>query len=84
MVRPEQIDVRPDGQTPTRTANGHGELLTGHVEQCRYYGHDAVLQIRPDSPASSEALLARVHGEHALPVGTRVTIAAHGPVSVLE
>ncbi len=84
IVRPEQMDVRPYGQAPARATNGHGELLTGHVEQCRYYGHDAVLHIRPDGPTPSEPLLARVHGEYALPVGARVTIAAHGPVSVLQ
>jgi iron(III) transport system ATP-binding protein len=84
LVRPEQMDVRPYGRAPARLANGGVDLLAGHVEQCRYYGHDAVLHIRPDSPELSEPLLARVHGEYALPVGARVTIAAHGPVTVLD
>jgi iron(III) transport system ATP-binding protein len=84
LVRPEQMDVRPYGEAATRTGNGQADLLTGHVEQCRYYGHDAVLHIRPEGPQLSEPLLARVHGEYALPVGARVTITAHGPVSVLE
>jgi iron(III) transport system ATP-binding protein len=56
----------------------------GTVEQCRYYGHDALLHIRPDeSSGLSDTLLARVHGEQALPVGTRVTIAARGSVTPL-
>ena len=54
----------------------------GRVEECRYYGHDALLRIRPDDPGMT-VLLARVHGELALPAGAPVTIAAHGPVSVV-
>ncbi len=79
-----------------------GAGVRGRVEQCRYYGHDAVLQIRPEQPSGpaqqadverardgerapdGELLLARVHGEQALPIGTRVTVAARGPVSALR
>jgi iron(III) transport system ATP-binding protein len=82
MVRPEQLDVRVRGD------GGDDELaaatpLAGRVEQCRYYGHDALLHIRPELPGASELLLARVHGEQALPIGTRVTVAAHGPATPL-
>jgi iron(III) transport system ATP-binding protein len=79
MVRPEQLDVRP--HEPTGDAEGS---LTGRVEQCRYYGHDALLHIRPEQPGATELLLARVHGEQALPVGARVSVAAHGPVTPLR
>ena len=58
--------------------------IAGTVEQCRYYGHDALLHIRPAEPPGAELLLARVHGEQALPVGTPVTVAAQGPVTVVE
>jgi iron(III) transport system ATP-binding protein len=76
VVRPEQLEVRPRGE-------GASVGLTGLVEQCRYYGHDALLHIRPEHPSGAEVLLARVHGEQALAVGTAVTLAAHGPVTPL-
>ncbi len=41
MVRPEQLEVRPRGESAT-------DGLVGEVEQCRYYGHDALLHIRID------------------------------------
>jgi iron(III) transport system ATP-binding protein len=80
MVRPEQLDVRPQ----TEGADGLRAGLGGRVEQCRYYGHDALLHIRTEQPNGCEVLLARVHGEQALPVGTPVTIAARGPVTPLQ
>jgi len=79
IVRPEQLEVRARSE-PERAGAGLG----GRVEQCRYYGHDALLEIRPESPADGEILLARVLGEHALPVGTAVTVAARGPVTPLD
>ncbi len=80
MVRPEQLDIHP--QTEAAAGAGPGGPLQGRVEECRYYGHDALLRIRPDDPRMT-LLLARVHGELALPAGAAVTIAAHGPVSVV-
>ncbi len=82
MVRPEQLDVRPcegDGGGASAPSG-----LRGRIEQCRYYGHDALLHVRPDEDGGAELLLARVHGGHALPVGTAVNVAAHGPVAPLE
>jgi iron(III) transport system ATP-binding protein len=82
MVRPEQLDVRAyeDGADDEHAAS----LVAGRVEQCRYYGHDALLHIRLETLDASELLLARVHGEQALPIGTRVTVAAHGPAIALR
>ena len=82
MVRPEQLDVclRADGTDREGSAEGLG----GRVERCRYYGHDALLHIRPEEPRGAGVLLARVHGEQALPVGTPVTVIARGPVTPLE
>jgi iron(III) transport system ATP-binding protein len=77
MLRPEQLDVR------AAAGDEAGEGLGGRVELCRYYGHDALLQIRAEQPAGSELLLARVHGEKALPAGTPVRVLAHGPVTPL-
>jgi iron(III) transport system ATP-binding protein len=76
MVRPEQLEVRPPGES---AADG----LAGEVEQCRYYGHDALLHIRIDEPGGEQVLLARVRGEQALPAGTPVSLAAHGPVTIV-
>jgi iron(III) transport system ATP-binding protein len=78
LLRPEQLEVTPaaDGESAA------GEL-SGRIELCRYYGHDALLQIRAEESAGSELLLARVHGERALPAGTRVRVHANGPVTAL-
>ena len=73
-MRPEQLEVR------ARDGSGDGAGLPGRVEQCRYYGHDALLEIRAETPGAAELLLARVIGEHALPA---VTVAARGPVTAL-
>jgi iron(III) transport system ATP-binding protein len=74
IVRPEQLRVSPHGPA--------AEGLSGQVEQCRYYGHDALLHIRPDG--GSAALVARVQGEEALVPGTAVVVSARGPVSVVD
>jgi iron(III) transport system ATP-binding protein len=78
IVRPEQLDVRV-------RAHDHGPAagLEGRVEQCRYYGHDALLHIRPEQPGGADLLLARVHGEQALAAGTPVTVVAHGAATPL-
>jgi iron(III) transport system ATP-binding protein len=79
MVRPEQLEVHPRGEDADADALGIG----GRIEQCRYYGHDALLHIRPETEVGATMLVARVHGEQALPVGTPVTVAARGPVTRL-
>ena len=75
LVRPEQLEVQP-------LAEAEAEVLgavTGRVEQCRYYGHDALLQIRSDR----ELLLARVAGAEALPEGTPVRVRVRGAATPL-
>ncbi|HLM84652.1 MAG TPA: ABC transporter ATP-binding protein [Solirubrobacteraceae bacterium] len=88
LVRPEQLDVRPRAQGIAGASPPEGEDapagVSGRVEHCRYYGHDALLHIRPEQPGAPEMLLARVHGAHALAPGTPVTVAAHGPVTALQ
>lgn len=77
VIRPEQLKVRATDEDD--------EGLRGIVERCRYYGHDALLTIRQSEQTSPTApLLARVAGEHALPVGTYVTVTAAGAVSAIE
>jgi iron(III) transport system ATP-binding protein len=76
VVRPEQLQV-------SARAGRNGEGLKGTVEQCRYYGHDALLRIRAEGSPSIE-LLARVHGDRALAVGTHVVVTASGAVSAVD
>jgi iron(III) transport system ATP-binding protein len=78
MVRPEQLEVRVRGD------GGDAPGLHGRVQECRYYGHDALLHIEPEESGVTDVLLARVRGEQALAVGTRVTVAGHGPVAPLD
>jgi iron(III) transport system ATP-binding protein len=76
MVRAEQLHVRPGGES----ADG----VPGTIESCRYYGHDALLHIRPrEERPGAAALIARVNGEQALAAGTAVLVSAHGPVSAV-
>jgi iron(III) transport system ATP-binding protein len=81
----DETAIAAAGAADTATA---GDGLTGEVEQCRYYGHDALLHIRLDEPVAgtggNRVLLARVQGEQALPAGTRVILAARGPVTIVE
>ena len=65
------------GAKPSRRCSGPS---TGRVEQCRYYGHDALLQIRS---GAGELLLARVAGAEALPEGTPVRVRARGAATPL-
>jgi iron(III) transport system ATP-binding protein len=76
VVRPEQLRVS------ARTESGGG--LPGTVEQCRYYGHDALLRIRLDDSPDAPLLLARVAGEQALAPGTPVLLTARGAVSAVD
>ncbi len=75
IVRPEQLRVSPSSESD--------EGVPGTVEQCRYYGHDALLHIRPDERPGTSALVARVRGEQALAAGTAVLVSARGHVSAV-
>jgi iron(III) transport system ATP-binding protein len=95
MVRAEQLTVSPREAAAAAGSHGVGRPagdprevgraaagLPGTVESCRYYGHDALLRIRPDAEQPGLAtLVARVHGEQALAEGTAVVVTARGPVS---
>jgi iron(III) transport system ATP-binding protein len=76
IVRPEQLRVST-GEQPS------GDGLPGTVEQCLYYGHDALLHIRPVGREDARALIARVRGEQALASGTAVLVSARGRVSAV-
>jgi iron(III) transport system ATP-binding protein len=76
MLRPEQIEVMP-------LAGSGEDGVAGHVEECRYYGHDALLQIRAGEGENGELLIARVAGADALAEGTAVRVRARGSVTPL-
>jgi iron(III) transport system ATP-binding protein len=75
IVRPEQLTVSR-GEESTKG-------LPGTVEQCRYYGHDALLHIRSQEQPGAVALIARVQGDQALTPGTAVLLTVRGPVSAV-
>ncbi len=75
IVRPEQLRVSSGAPS--------GEGLPGTVEQCLYYGHDAILHIRPVGRRDAQPLIARVRGEQALASGTAVVVNARGQVSAI-
>jgi len=73
LVRPEQLRlVRESGGAP----------LTGLVEEYEFFGHDAVVRVRPDGNGTqpSAPLVVRVAGGPAWEPGERVGLAASGPV----
>jgi iron(III) transport system ATP-binding protein len=80
LLRPEQLEVRAVNGGPEPGADG----VVGRIELCRYYGHDALLHIRAEQADGSELLLARVGGDQALPVGTRVTVRGRGSVTAID
>jgi hypothetical protein len=66
MVRPEQLVLQPDAPGPTAT-----------VSRVSYHGHDAVVELRCDSP-DAPPLLARLSGDDVPAIGTRVAVATTG------
>ena len=71
LIRPEQIKVLPEAD---------GEL-TGSIVSCDYFGHDTLLSVTPDGDSAGPVLV-RTGYEGSLPVGTRVSLAVSGPVTV--
>jgi iron(III) transport system ATP-binding protein len=71
MVRPEQIEL---SAAPAEGALG------GVVMSFEYYGHDAVLRVRPDLALLERELVVRVTGGGVWEVGARVGVVARGPV----
>jgi iron(III) transport system ATP-binding protein len=71
MVRPEQIRLE-------ESLNGG---LVATVQSYEYYGHDAVVRVRPESEALSD-LVVRVTGGTPLEPGQRVGVSVLGAVVV--
>jgi iron(III) transport system ATP-binding protein len=76
LVRPEQLEVRERAG-----ANGASESgVAGRVVACEYYGHDAVLRVRPGAAAGVPEIIVRIAGGPSLPPGADVLVHARGPV----
>ena len=68
LVRPEQIELEP-------SADG----VPGRVTSFGYYGHDAVVHVRPEQDADRTIIVRMTGGPH-LPAGSPVSLRARGPV----
>lgn len=75
LIRPEHIELQPAG-----TGVPAGAGLTGRVIECEYYGHDAVVQVRPEPDTGTRPIIVRTTGDHRLPAGSLVTLRSRRPV----
>jgi iron(III) transport system ATP-binding protein len=71
LVRPEQIEISPNG--------GPGGM-TGQIVAMGYHGHDAVVHVASPQQPSSAAIMVRTLGGCDLPAGSVVTLRVRGPV----
>ncbi len=69
MIRPEQLVIGDAG----------GSALVATVESYEYYGHDAVVRVRPESEELSD-LIVRVTGGTPLVTGARIGLTVAGSV----
>jgi iron(III) transport system ATP-binding protein len=72
LVRPEQVEVRPD-------AYGPGE--PGRVLAIDFHGHDAVIRVTPDTGGMPSPVVARILGGQAPQPGAAVRLTVRGPVT---
>ncbi len=76
LIRPEQLEIVAAGTGAGDPPDG----LTGRVTVCDYYGHDAVVRVRPDGQARGDDVIVRTVGGPQLAPGAAVHIRARGPV----
>jgi iron(III) transport system ATP-binding protein len=77
LVRPEQLEVRACSAGPDAAPDGMLGV-PGRVIACEYYGHDAVLRVRPE--AGTPEIIVRTAGGPQLPAGADVLLRARGSV----
>jgi iron(III) transport system ATP-binding protein len=81
LVRPEQLEILADSRACADGAAGaQPDCLAGHVVACEYYGHDAVVRVRPAGEPGGQEVIVRTAGGPQLPAGTSVYIRARGAV----
>ncbi len=69
MVRPEQLQIGEAGSA----------AVAGTVESYQYFGHDAVVRVRPEADQLAD-LIVRITGGTPLATGSRVGLTVVGPV----
>jgi iron(III) transport system ATP-binding protein len=72
LVRPEQIELDPDGEGGT----------AGEIVGTEYHGHDTLYQVRPAGNPKGQPVVVRVLGKAPLLMGATVRMRTHGPVRV--
>jgi len=94
LIRPEQLAIEPRPQTGSSPQGSTDDELqpggtpaepapaglAGRVVACEYYGHDAVVRVRPTGQPGTQDVIVRTAGGPQLPVGESVIVRAHGPV----
>jgi iron(III) transport system ATP-binding protein len=86
LVRPEQLELRAavpsaSGAGPDDArAHAGGTDVAGQVIACHYYGHDAVVRVRPADWAGVPEIIVRTAGGPQFPPDSPVVIRARGPV----
>jgi iron(III) transport system ATP-binding protein len=81
LIRPEQLAVELQPQPGESSAGPAPDGLAGHVVACEYYGHDAVVRVRPAAqPGAQGDVIVRTSGGPQLPVGESVVVRARGLV----
>jgi iron(III) transport system ATP-binding protein len=76
LIRPEQLEILAD----LPDARDYPDCLAGRVIACDYYGHDAVVRVRPDDQTNGDEVIVRTTGGPQLPAGAPVFVRARGPV----
>ena len=71
LVRPEQVQLGPDGRP---------SALRGRVTECRYFGHDMLVTVETGRAGNRAALRARLIGRSPLGAGSPVSLTVDGPV----
>jgi iron(III) transport system ATP-binding protein len=75
---PYRPDASDGAAAPYRPDAADG--VPGRVMSYGYHGHDAVLRVQPDHAPDDRTIVVRIVGGRHLPVGSPVTLRAHGPV----
>jgi iron(III) transport system ATP-binding protein len=79
LVRPEQLEIS-ERQLAAAADSQQPGCLAGRVVACEYYGHDAVVRVRPDDAAAGQTVIVRTTGGPQLSPGAAVFVRASGPV----
>jgi iron(III) transport system ATP-binding protein len=79
LIRPEQLEIS-ERKLAGAADSGESGCLAGRVVACEYYGHDAVVRVRPDDAAADQTVIVRTSGGPQLLPGAEVLVRARGPV----